>query len=146
MLIKNGGNVLNQRSIDRLKGVKPILIDILNKAHDTSPYTFEIAPFGGIRTAEEQNQLFKRGASTKDGFIKKSNHQFGMAADIYLPKEVKMWDYDKLEKVARHIQSVALDDFKTKVYWGADWDDDGLTRKQGDKDEKFVDAPHLELR
>jgi hypothetical protein len=138
--------MLNQRSLDRLKGVKQCLIDILIEAAKDSPYEFQIPPFGGIRTAEEQNGLFVRGASTKDGYNKKSNHQLGMAADIYLNKEVKMWDAVKLEKVARHIQEVALDEFKIKVYWGGDWDNDGLTKAQGDKDEKFVDYPHLELR
>lgn len=137
---------MNQRSLDRLKGVKQVLIDILVAAHPTSPYPYEIPPMGGIRTAEEQNGLFLRKASTKDGYNKKSNHQLGMAADIYLNKELKMWDANKLEKVARHIQAVALDDFKVKLYWGGDWDGDGLTKAQGDKDEKFVDYPHLELR
>jgi hypothetical protein len=137
---------MNQRSLDRLKGVKQVLIDILIEASKDTPYPFEIPPFGGMRTAEEQNGLFLRKASTKDGYNKKSNHQLGMAADIYLNKEVKMWDPIKLEKVARHIQSVALDDFKIKLYWGGDWDNDGLTKAQGDKDEKFIDYPHLELR
>jgi hypothetical protein len=138
--------MLNQRSLDRLKGVKQILIDILIEAAKDSPYEFQIPPFGGCRTEKEQYALFLKKASTKDGKIKKSNHQFGMAVDIYLWKETKMWDALKLEKVARHIQSVALDEFKTKLYWGGDWDNDGLTKAQGDKDEKFVDYPHLELR
>jgi peptidoglycan L-alanyl-D-glutamate endopeptidase CwlK len=137
---------MNQRSLDRLKGVKQVLIDILIEASKDTPYPFEIPSFGGLRTAEEQNGLFLRKASTKDGYNKKSNHQLGMAADIYLNKEVKMWDPIKLEKVARHIQAVALDDFKIKLYWGGDWDNDGLTKAQGDKDEKFIDYPHLELR
>lgn len=28
--------------------------------------------------------------------------------------------------------------------WGADWDNDGKTRAQGDKDEGLVDAPHFQ--
>jgi hypothetical protein len=139
-------NKLNQRSLDRLKGVKQVLIDILNEAIKTSPYEFQIPPFGGLRTAEEQHGLFLKKTSTKDGYNRKSNHQFGMAVDIFLPKEAKMWDAEKLEKVARHIQGIALDNHKIKVYWGGDWDNDGLTRAQGDKDEKFIDYPHLELR
>jgi hypothetical protein len=138
--------MLNQRSLDRLKGVKQALIDILIEASKDSPYEFQIPPFGGMRTAEDQYGLFLKKASTKDGYNKKSNHQLGMAADMYLPKEAKMWDAEKLEKVARHIQKIAKDKFNTKVYWGGDWDNDGLTKAQGDKDERFIDYPHLELR
>lgn len=144
---------LNQRSLDRLKGVKQILIDILIEAAKDSPYEFQIPPDGGLRTDARQFELFKKGASKKDGITKKSNHQpkadgFGWAGDIYLSKEVgkEMWNAAKLEIVARHIQKIALEKFKTKVYWGGDWDNDGLTKAQGDKDEKFIDYPHLELR
>jgi hypothetical protein len=30
--------------------------------------------------------------------------------------------------------------------WGGDWDGDGKTRHDGDRDERFVDLPHFELR
>lgn len=31
------------------------------------------------------------------------------------------------------------------IRWGGDWDGDGLSRYDGDKDERFVDLPHFEL-
>jgi len=142
---------MNQHSLDRLKGVKPILIEILVAAHATSPYPYEIPLDGGCRTDKRQNELFKKGVSKKDGYIKKSNHQpkadgFGWAADFYANDSKDIYNVVKLEAIARHIQKVALEQFKTKVYWGGDWDNDGLTKQQGDKDENFVDLPHLELR
>ena len=146
--------MLNQRSIDRLKGVKPILISILIEAAKDSPVPFQIPQDGGVRTDARQYELFKKGASKKDGITKKSNHQpkadgFGWAADFVAThsKDIKeMYNPAKLEAIARHIQKVALEKFQTKVYWGGDWDNDGLTAAQGDKDEKFIDYPHLELR
>ena len=124
---------MNQRSLERLKGVKQILIDILIEASKNSPYNFEIPAFGGLRTAEDQNELFKKGVSKCDGFKNKSEHQKGTAFDIFLLIGGQAsWDKDKLTKVARHIQEVALDDFGVKLEWGGDWT-------------KFVDMPHFQL-
>ncbi len=36
------------------------------------------------RSAECQNSLYKKGKTKLDGYVKKSAHQRGMAADIYL--------------------------------------------------------------
>ena len=36
-----------------------------------------------LRSAEEQNRLFKKGLSNCDGYKKKSGHQKGKAEDIY---------------------------------------------------------------
>lgn len=124
--------MLNQRSLDRLKGVKQVLIDILIEASKDSPYEFQIPPFGGLRTAEEQNGLFLKGASKMDGFKKKSYHQTGKAFDIFLMVEGKAsWDKEKLTKVARHIQEVAKDN-NINLTWGGDWT-------------KFVDMPHFQI-
>lgn len=124
---------LNQKSLDRLKGVKQVLIDILIEASKYSPYEFQIAPFGGLRTAEEQNGLFLKKASKCDGYKNISEHQKGTAFDIFLMiNGAASWDKDKLTKVARHIQEVAEFDFKTKLTWGGDWT-------------KFKDMPHFQL-
>lgn len=133
--------MLNQRSLDRLKGVKPIIIEILNKAHDSSPYPFEISPDGGKRSAERQNELFKKGASKRDGYIKIGKHQTGDAYDIYLNKEVgmAMWDKVKLTKVQHHIKEVAKDDFGVELSLGCDW-------KKKPTDEFGWDCPHGELK
>jgi len=42
-----------------------------------------------LRSAEEQNRLFKKGVSGCDGYKKKSRHQYGKAMDIYLVKTRK---------------------------------------------------------
>ena len=39
-----------------------------------------------LRSAEEQNRLYKKGVSGCDGYKKKSRHQYGKAMDIYLVK------------------------------------------------------------
>ena len=48
-----------------------------------------------LRSAEEQNRLFKAGKSKCDGYKIKSAHQFGKAVDIYFVKNTKMNFKDK---------------------------------------------------
>ncbi|MDJ0503744.1 MAG: M15 family metallopeptidase [Nostocales cyanobacterium LE14-WE12] len=124
---------MNQRSLDRLKGVKQVLIDILIEASKDTPYPFEIPPFGGMRTAEDQHGLFLKKVSKCDGYNKISEHQKGTAFDIFLLiNGTASWDKAKLTVVARHIQEVAKYSFKINLTWGGDWT-------------KFVDMPHFQL-
>jgi len=125
---------MNQRSLDRLKGVKQILVDILVEASKDSPYQFEIPADGGLRTAERQNELFKQGKSKIDGFKVKGEHQKGNAFDIFLLiNGTASWDKDKLTKVARHIQEVADFEYGVKLDWGGDW-------------KGFIDMPHFQIK
>lgn len=124
---------LNQRSIDRLKGVKQPLIDILIEAAKDSPYEFQIPPFGGIRTAEEQHGLFLKGVSKCDGYSKKSSHQNGTAFDIFIMYYGKAdWDKERLKKVMYHIKEVAKDK-GIDLNCGCDWT-------------SFPDYPHAEIK
>ena len=81
--------VLSHRSIERLKGVDPMLVVILADAIRTTPHDFGVAWMGRYRTAEEQNKLYQQGRTTEgkkitnaDGYKKKSKHQSGNAVDL----------------------------------------------------------------
>ena len=80
---------LSKSSQDNMEGVDPRLIQIAYKAIMITPIDFGIPSTGGVRTAKEQNELFKAGKSKCDGYIKKSNHQrpeysvYGKALDFY---------------------------------------------------------------
>lgn len=124
---------LNQRSIDRLKGVDPRLITILIEASQTSPFEFQIPPDGGLRTAERQNELFKARASKCDGYRTLSEHQKGTAFDIYLMIDGKAsWDKPRLKQVMYHIKEVALR-HNVALNLGCDWT-------------KFIDYPHAQIK
>jgi peptidoglycan L-alanyl-D-glutamate endopeptidase CwlK len=113
---------MNRRSLDRLAGIKPILIQILVEATKDSPYIFEIPEFGGIRTAEIQHGLFVKGASKCDGYSKISNHQKGTAFDIFLLIDNKAsWNKPALKKTMYHIKEVAMTKFHTELELGCDW-------------------------
>lgn len=128
------GYKLSQTSFNRLKGINPLLIDIVLKAIETSPLDFGIPLDGGLRTSERQNALFKAKKSKLDGYTKKSYHQSGNAFDIYAFVDGKAsWDKQHLTTIARHIQKVAKENFNTNLVWGGDW-------------KGFVDMPHFEIR
>lgn len=136
---------LSKRSLGRLEGVNPILINILKEGIKNSPYDFGIPLHGGKRTPEDQNYLFLIGKSEADGYIKKSKHQSGDAVDIYLYIDGKAsWNRDKLQNVANHLQLIAKLKFGINLRWGADWDMDGI-RVDKDKDERFFDGAHFEI-
>ena len=137
---------MNERSIERLKGVKPIIVDIMIESAKDSPYQFEIPRDGGVRTTERQQEIYAYGRTDKskkirtyaDGVKKKSNHQikedgYGHAADFYHVPDGggASWDKKILEEIARHIQKVAIEKFGIKLTWGGDW--------------KRKDLPHLQL-
>lgn len=124
---------LSQRSLSRLNGIEPILIEIVKDAIKESPIDFGIPNDGGLRTAERQNELYKKGVSKLDGYNKKSYHQTGKAFDIYAYVDGKAsWDRKHLTAIAEHIKEVALDKFGVKLTWGGDW-------------KSFVDMPHFQI-
>lgn len=132
---------LSKTSRDRLSGIKPVLIDIVETAIETSPVDFGIPADGGLRTAKRQNEMFSQGRTdmTKpkitnaDGIVKKSRHQSGDAFDIYVfINGSASWNVEQLTVVARHLIAVA----KTKgiiLVWGGDW-------------KTFKDYPHFEIK
>lgn len=137
---------LSEKSLERLKDIKPRLLEIVKAGITNSPYDFGIPKYGGFRTAEDQLILYKKGKSQKDGTKKKSYHQTGNAFDIFLFIDGKAsWDKDKLEEVAKHLKKVAKEQFDEELFWGGDWDNDGI-RVDHDPDEKFFDGAHFEIR
>jgi len=125
---------LSAKSLERLKGVNPVLIKIVLEGIKNSPYDFGIPALGGIRTAEEQQALFNKKVSKCDGYIKKSYHQTGKAFDIFVVINGKAtWDKRYYTPVARHLQKIAKEKFNTDLTWGGDWT-------------RFVDAPHFEIK
>lgn len=70
------------RSKERMMGVQDILIECATRALSISKHDMTIPETGGLRTPQEQNELFKKGYSQMDGFDKKSYHQSGFALDV----------------------------------------------------------------
>lgn len=116
----------SQRSLERLKGVHPDLVKVMQASISDSPYDFGITE--GRRTPERQQQLYKEGKSR----TLNSRHLTGHAVDIavFIGKDVS-WDFRYYDAVAEHIKKVA-ESLKIPIVWGGEW-------------RGLVDGPHFEL-
>jgi peptidoglycan L-alanyl-D-glutamate endopeptidase CwlK len=120
------------RSITRMADIDPRLMVIAEEALKISPIDFGIPEFGGLRTAEEQQQLFLAGKSQLDGVTRKSYHQTGRALDVYAYVDGKAsWDELHLAMVAAAMLQTASK-LGIDLQWGGLW-------------ESFKDMPHFQL-
>jgi len=112
---------LSKRSIQRLEGVNSNLIEIAKDAIKITNIDFGIPRYGGIRTAEEQNQLFLDKKSKADGFNNQSFHQSGDALDFYAYIDSNAsWEHAHLAMVAAaFLQSASSLGYK--IEWGGLW-------------------------
>ena len=131
---------LSERSLHRMDGVNQSLINLALLAIHRTPIDFGIAWMGGLRTAEEQNQLFKDGYSEKDGYEKFSKHQFGEAIDLNVFVGSKVIDNKEMLCVVAGVMFSCASELNLKIRWGGDWNMNGDLR-----DNKFNDLFHFEL-
>jgi peptidoglycan L-alanyl-D-glutamate endopeptidase CwlK len=111
-----------KRSKERLKGVKPELVNVLNELVK-------------IMTKERQEELVASGASK----TKYSKHLEGKAVDL-APYPIDWKDRDRFHYMGGMIRGIAKQ-LNVNVRWGGDWDGDGETKDNG-----FDDLVHVELK
>ncbi|CAL7900069.1 M15 family metallopeptidase [Fusobacterium necrophorum] len=139
----------SRKSLEKLKGVHPSLVEFAKELILVSPYDFRIIE--GVRTLETQKKYYTWGRTvftndwgqkvTKpvtgcDGIKHLSQHQiqsdgYSHAFDIaFIGKiQAEVYDLEKFEalsKVARPLMK------KYSVQWGGDW-------------QKYQDRPHWQL-
>lgn len=73
---------LGSSSLRRLEGVDDELVECVKRALSKSKYDMTVAWRGGLRTAEQQREIFDREKSKCDGYEIKSYHQTGLAVDV----------------------------------------------------------------
>ena len=123
----------SQRSKDRMSGVDCRLIEIATHAIEITRVDFGIPADGGVRTAERQRELFDAGLSKASGYTHKSNHQSGMALDVYAYVDGQAsWETEHLAMVATAMLQAAAE-LGYQLEWGGLW-------------VNFVDMPHFQLR
>lgn len=125
------GWVLSARSEARMVGVHGDLKAVVRRAIELSSFDFGIT--SGKRSAEEQNALFKQGASQLDGYVRKSRHQSGHAVDfvVYDENGKVTWGFSYYEQVSWAFKQAARE-LGVAIVWGGDW-------------KSFKDGPHVEL-
>ena len=148
------GYKLSKRSLSRLEGVKPELVEVVTTAIQLTTVDFGVVQ--GLRTMEQQRELVARGASQ----TMKSKHLEGRAVDLmaYVGSRGS-WELALYDNIADAMKLAAIE-CDVKLRWGAAWhiDDirewDGtmqdamdayvdLRRSQGRR--PFIDGPHFEL-
>lgn len=145
---------LSKRSLDRLVGVNPELVEVVKTAITLTSVDFGVTQ--GLRTFEQQRELVAKGASQ----TMKSKHLTGDAVDVvaYIGGNVR-WEMNLYDDIADAFKVAAME-HDVKIRWGAAWhiddirDWDGtmqdatdeyvaLRRSQGKR--PFIDGPHFEL-
>jgi len=117
---------LSRRSRDRLTGVHPDLIAVIEAAILISPVDFMVTE--GVRTAARQAALVKAGASR----TLNSRHRTGHAVDVAALVEGQVrWDWPLYPRIAEAIKAAAAR-LDTPIVWGGDWP-------------RLRDGPHFEL-
>lgn len=117
---------LSQRSRDRMMGVHPDLVAVVERAIQITGIDFTITE--GLRTPARQRELVKAGASRTQN----SRHLTGHAVDIaaWVDGTVR-WDWPLYPKIAAAFKQAA-NELNTPIIWGGDWP-------------RLRDGPHFEL-
>ena len=139
------GYRLSSRSLSRLDGVHPKLIEIVKRAIQITKQDFVVLE--GVRTPERQRELYAQGRSKpgrKVTWTLKSNHfvnpitGFGHAVDI-CPYPIDWNDTSKFDAIAVAMMKAAKE-LGVVIRWGANWEMDEDIREKGE-----FDSPHWEL-
>ena len=145
---------LSQRSLDKLEGVKPELVKVVQDAITLTTVDFGVIQ--GLRTQEEQQALVAKGASQ----TMKSKHLTGDAVDLmaYLGGKGS-WELAIYDEVADAMKAAAIAN-NVGIRWGAAWTISDIREWSGTMEEAmnsyiderrsqgrrpFIDAPHFEL-
>ncbi len=117
---------LGPRSKQRLKGVHPDLVKVVERAIKITDVDFTVLE--GLRTPERQKALVEAGASQ----TLNSRHITGHAVDLgaWVGDEVR-WDWPLYHKIAAAMKEAAKQE-GVSIVWGGGW-------------RTFKDGPHFEL-
>ena len=133
--------ILSERSYHRLTGVDQRLVRLVELAIKRTPIDFGVAHLGGYRTDEEQAQIFASGYSERDGYMRKSKHQYGEAVDLIVFVGNTPVDDEIMLGVIAGVMLSCADELGIDIVWGLDWNQNGDIR-----DTKFRDIFHYELK
>lgn len=117
---------LSKKSKDRLAGVHPDLVKVVERAIEITEIDFAVLE--GVRSKTRQEQLVKAGASQ----TMRSRHLTGHAVDLgaYVAGSVR-WDWPLYHKLAVAVKQAAAE-LQIPIEWGGDWT-------------TFKDGPHWQL-
>ncbi len=119
---------LTARDRERLRGVHPDLVRVVEAARAAMPVNLGFIVTEGLRTPERQAQLVAAGASRTMASRHLTGHAVDLAATV--DGEVR-WDWPLYPRIASAMTGAAAD-LGVPIIWGGSWP-------------KFRDGPHFEL-
>lgn len=121
-----GKFTIGARSRQRLAGLHPDLVKVVERAIQITPIDFTVLE--GLRTLARQKQLVAAGASQ----TMNSRHLTGHAVDLgaYVAGQVR-WDWPLYHQIAEAVKQAAIE-VGVPIEWGGDW-------------KSFKDGPHWQL-
>jgi len=145
---------LSKRSHDRLFGVNPKLVAVVNRAIELTTVDFGVTE--GLRTVETQEAYVKAGKSQ----TMKSKHIDGNAVDLvaYINGGVS-WELNLYDNIAEAMRTAAIEN-DLPLRWGAAWNVPDICKWTGSMEDAmnhyiderrqqgrrpFIDAPHFEI-
>jgi len=150
---------LSGRSLNKLEGVHPTMVDTVKRAIELSKVDFGV--IYGVRSLAEQKRLYeaKRSQTMKSKHLVQEDG-YSHAVDLMAyDGSDPSWDIVMYDDIADAMKAAALET-GAKILWGASWHIDDITKWDGTMQEAmnayidlrrsqsrtpFIDGPHFQL-
>lgn len=150
---------LSKKSLNRLDGVNPKLVNVVKRAIQLTKVDFAVTQ--GLRTIEQQKEYVRTGKSkTMNSFHLPQADGFSHAVDVvaYIGPDIS-WELNLYDDIADAFAEAAREQ-QVSIRWGAAWTIPDITLWNGSMEEAmmsyidlrreqgrrpFIDAPHFEL-
>ena len=156
---KNMAFKLSGRSLGKLEGVHPVLVDTVKRAIEVSSVDFGV--IYGVRSLAEQKRLYeaKRSQTMKSKHLVQEDG-YSHAVDLMAyDGSDPSWDIVMYDDIADAMKEAALET-GAKICWGAAWHIDDISKWDGTMEQAmnayvdlrrssgrrpFIDGPHFQL-
>jgi peptidoglycan L-alanyl-D-glutamate endopeptidase CwlK len=150
---------LSGRSLNKLEGVHPVLVDTVKRAIEVSKVDFGV--IYGVRSLAEQKRLYeaKRSQTMKSKHLVQEDG-YSHAVDLMAyDGSNPSWDIVMYDDIADAMKEAALET-GAKICWGAAWQIDDIAKWDGTMEQAmnayidlrrsqsrrpFIDGPHFQL-
>ena len=156
---KNMAFKLSGRSLGKLEGVHPVLVDTVKRAIEVSSVDFGV--IYGVRSLAEQKRLYeaKRSQTMKSKHLVQEDG-YSHAVDLMAyDGSDPSWDIVMYDDIADAMKQAAIET-GAKICWGAAWQIDDIAKWDGTMEQAmnayidlrrsqsrrpFIDGPHFQL-
>ena len=153
------GFKLSNRSLGKLEGVHPDMVDTVKRAIELTSVDFGVTY--GVRTLQEQEKLYASGRSQtmkSKHLIQEDGYSHAVDLVAYDGSDV-IWEINVYDNIADAMSAAAME-VGCAIKWGAAWSVGNIARYDGTMEDAmneyidlrrsqsrrpFIDGPHFEL-